>query len=63
METAAGRLTGLDQTSAPKMPTTPTAAMMAKVVPDLSDFDRLYNEVIMYGVSYGDKHFRTDGIR
>jgi hypothetical protein len=27
----------------------PTAAMMAKVVPDLWSFDRLYNEVIQYG--------------
>ena len=27
----------------------PTAAMMAKVVPDLWNFDRLYNEVIQYG--------------
>jgi hypothetical protein len=27
----------------------PTAAMMAKVVPDLWDFERLYNEVIQYG--------------
>lgn len=27
----------------------PTAAMMAKVVPDLWNFERLYNEVIMYG--------------
>ena len=27
----------------------PTAAMMAKVVPDLWSFDRLYDEVIRYG--------------
>jgi len=27
----------------------PTAAMMAKVVPDLWSFERLYNEVIQYG--------------
>jgi hypothetical protein len=27
----------------------PTAAMMAGVVPDLWNFDRLYNEVIQYG--------------
>jgi hypothetical protein len=27
----------------------PTAAMMAKVVPDLWNFERLYNEVIQYG--------------
>ena len=27
----------------------PTAAMMAKIVPDLWDFDRLYEEVIQYG--------------
>ena len=27
----------------------PTAAMMAKVVPDLWNFDRLYDEVCQYG--------------
>jgi hypothetical protein len=27
----------------------PTAAMMAKVVPNLWDFDRLYSEVCQYG--------------
>lgn len=31
----------------------PTAAMMAKVVPDLWDFDRFYNEVCQYGYASG----------